>query len=484
MIKKIFNKFFYHISLTFFTQILITLFSIYLLNLLSIKLTEEEFGIYLIIKRVAAFGFSILTLNLGISLARYNSLEPENSDLFFLISFFISLILFALITALILYFKNWVSSFLFQEEVYSKYLFPCLLYLFATSLLNLCVGYFRGKKNYLLMNISLFLFWFLSLLLFYLSRSSQDFIFSYVLYSSVTIIIVLIILILISIEKFSIINLKNIREFFLYGVKRIPSVFFFSVIFFVPVLVASNEFSLKQAAYIGIIVSITRMMQMIAQPFNTLFVPSFASMKRYNSNKDINHYCSLIFDIMVGFPLIIGVLLLLFSNEIILLWFGEKYLNVVTYLIIVAPSIGFLLSYVVIRGVLDGLYNYPYNNITTFFGGAFSILFGVSIIIFSLNIKVLVFGFFLSNMMLGLVSFIILAVKSKISFFRFKYIVSVIWFLATTSIVYMIVKNVTSIDLNTILVKITIAVLLVVCSWFIYKKINLLPTDLLTSNET
>ena len=474
MINRIFNKFFYHISVTFITQIIVTLINIYILNLLSLKLCEEEFGIYLLIKRVASFGFPLLTLNLGISLARYNSLKPRNSDLLYLLTLLISTIFFVFFSFIVLSNKSFFSDILFQKIDYGKYLIPCLIYLFATSLLNINTGYFRGRKKYYLMNCCLFLFWFLSLL-FYFFRQSNDFLFTYMMYSSLAIIIILLILSLSSIRHIEKIVKTDISEFTLFGLKRIPSVFFYSSIFSLPVLVASNEYSLKQAAYIGIIISITRLIEMIGQPFNTLFVPSFASLKLNKSETDIKYYSKLIFEILIGFPLISGAFLVLFSNEIIFIWFGDKYLPVTRFLSIVAPSIGFLLMYVVIRGILDGLYARPYNNLITVISGAIIIIFSLLVILFSLDIFVLIFGLFLSLLSLGLMSMVIFVIKTMIFISDFRYAVPIIWFLTITFLFYYISKITPDISVTTSIIKIAIAVIILMISWIIYSKMKIIP---------
>jgi len=267
----------------------------------------------------------------------------------------------------------------------------------------------------------------------------------------------------------------DISEFTLFGLKRIPSVFFYSSIFSLPVLVASNEYSLKQAAYIGIIISITRLIEMIGQPFNTLFVPSFASLKLNKSETDIKYYSKLIFEILIGFPLISGAFLVLFSNEIIFIWFGDKYLPVTRFLSIVAPSIGFLLMYVVIRGILDGLYARPYNNLITVISGAIIIIFSLLVILFSLDIFVLIFGLFLSLLSLGLMSMVIFVIKTKIFISDFRYAVPIIWFLTITFLFYYISKITPDISVTTSIIKIAIAVIILMISWIIYSKMKIIP---------
>ena len=71
------SKFIKDLFATGLTQIFVLFLGIILLRIMAEALSKEYFGIFMIIRRIIGVGASLITLNLGVGLARYVSYERE-----------------------------------------------------------------------------------------------------------------------------------------------------------------------------------------------------------------------------------------------------------------------------------------------------------------------------------------------------------------------------------------------------------------------
>ena len=84
--------------------------------------------------------------------------------------------------------------------------------------------------------------------------------------------------------------------------------------------------------------------------------------------ENIKNYSLIILDFIFTFLPIIVVMLFGLSRYIILIWFGPKYLITVNSVAIAILASVFYLGYALIRGVLDGLFEFPFINIINLAG--------------------------------------------------------------------------------------------------------------------
>lgn len=473
---------------TFITHIIIAGAGVLILKLLSIYLIEDEFGVYLMMRRVLAVGLPILSLNLGMGLARYISLSRKEAHLFLLLAIGSVLVLWLLFTPAVLIFANEFSSFLFGETGYSYLIFPLWFLLLASSIQSVSIGYFRGKKEFDKMNILNMIVWIfaLGLILFYMifDISSGEFLFTYFIIYSI---------IILFLDGYYIIryfnshnersmskndllsnNFKeNCKGFLKYGISRLPSGFLFASIFFIPMVFASNYLSLTEVAYIGIVVSIMRLLQIFSQPINMILIPKFSHHQSLNNHEVINYYTRISLEYFLTVPFLIGFFTYLYSHEIINLWFGDKYAIVVEYLVILAPFLGLYLGYFLIRGILDGLYDFPYVNIINLIGMFFTGLFSYLSIRYNWGVSGLAASLALGSVVLGLSSIYILLKKQHLKLFSKKNLLSFGWvclifLLFVTINVFMQTGN-----LFVLLLKIIITILIFPFTFIIFQKIDM-----------
>jgi len=408
------------------TQFIITVLGILLLKLIAHQVDEENLGVYLIIRRFIGLAFPILTLNLGISLSRYISFNYKAAEQYLFVS--VSIITGFIIVLFILYpvYKNILTRLLFGDQAYQLLLTPTLLFLYSNSILLVLCDYFRGKYLFIHMNVTNIAFsviGLLSAIAFYIPIEGLVAI-RYYYFANTAMVLLFCYLILksdrkkkmssLSFEKIS----KAIKSFdktiIKYGFYRVPNGFFIMGIFTVPLLVASNYFSLKITAYIGIIITILRMIQLSVVPLNTIFLPLFARKKSENDEVVIHKNSQMVLEFIFTLPFFISIVLYYIAPELIQLWFGEKYNIIIVPLRLTSFSVGFLLAYVTIRGILDGLYQKPYNNYIAFFGFFMELVIIFIAVKYNLSLWGLSIALTVSVFLLGCISIIILTKKENL----------------------------------------------------------------------
>lgn len=483
------KSFLNNLSFTFLTQFLVTIIGIILLKILSKILPEEGLGAYLVIRRIVGLTFPLVTLNLGVSLSRYISFDFKKANSYLLSTFFIITILFFFLLIISQFCDKVLSEILFGNASFSSLLVPMIVFLYVSSFQSVCISYFRGKHNFLYMNIVNIVYWILSLIVLSFSCLYQD---NYIviirrfflLYAILDFIYLWATILFDKNFRHSFLNnlRKNFRnsyyktekDFFKYGIVRLPNGFFLSAIFTIPVIVASSKISLNTAAYIGIIITIIRMVQLLGNPFNLLFLPKFSYQKFKNDDKFIRSSSQMVLNFIFTFPMLAGILIYFLSPEVIMLWFGERYIIVIKYLQMMSPFMFLIIGYVLIRGILDGLYNFPYTNITTFCGFLGTGLISILTIKFNWDLLGLTLSVGIGIVFLGISSIYFLVRKQRLSMFNKKNICSIVWgfLIFLLFILYNRFFIIQSIYISLVL-KCIASMVILILSFLLYKKTKL-----------
>lgn len=485
MLKK---RFVQDLSLTFTTQIVIAIINIFILRIISIILVEEQFGVFLIVRRVSSVGFPILTLNLGMSLARFCSLSPEKSEDFFRDSMYILITIFAFFIIIGLLLKDWIAVALFKDRYYNILIIPLLSFLLSESIFVICIGYLRGRQQFIRMNVLSMIFWVISIATICLPYINQkrdvEFIYDYLFLTSGITIVMCILMVISDNRTFKflqhpqnlIVNKNQIPddlEFIKYGATRLPAGFLNSLIFYIPIFIATTMLSLKIAAYIGILIAIVRLVQVIGQPFNMLFIPKFASYVAGDNSEVIRKNSELVLEYCLTFPILLGIIISFFSNEVILLWFGEKYIFLKNYLFYLAPTTGFLIIFLLIRGVIDGLFSFPYSNIITSIAAGACLIVSIVLTACGFSLAGLTLSVGLSLFILGAISIYIIAQKVNITVFNSRIIIACVWNLFFLVIVYFLKDlNMFSNIILMITFKCILMFTLLAVTYLVYQKLN------------
>ncbi|HLP58386.1 MAG TPA: hypothetical protein VK186_06135, partial [Candidatus Deferrimicrobium sp.] len=209
-------------------------------------------------------------------------------------------------------------------------------------------------------------------------------------------------------------KLKEMADFFSYGLSRLPSTLLSSLVLGLPVFWATHTISLEVAGYLGVGVYIIRMMEIFSTPFNKLFLPKFSEFSARAKPSDVKDKSLIVIDFIVTFlpPVIISIYGL--SRHILVLWLGNSFIAALPAIQVAILFSGFYIMHAIIRGILNGVFNFPYVNIISLLGLAgvalpITIAMGDNLLGISLSFG---FGLFL----LGVSSLYILAKKLALEF--------------------------------------------------------------------
>jgi len=491
MNKSFFSEYIY----TLLAGLLVLIINVAILKLMANYLSIENFGIFLISRRIIALGIPVISFSFGMGLAKYISNNKKIADYLLAKLIILSSIIFLFLLIIIVLYNDYFSMLLFNNKNYSILLMAVSFCIFGSSFQMICHSYFRGLLQFKIMNIVYIIFWPLlfvaSLAIIYFS-SSEDILFNYFISYSLIILLTNLIVLNIFKQKTSARFFTNLhkfnfedKKFLKYGIVRIPQGFFSAAIFFLPLWFSTIYISLKDAAIIGILIAVIRLFQSFILPFNLILLPKFAQMQSSKNYKFIKNDSQLIVNYFFTVPLFIGLLLMFFSREIIYIWFGSSYSHVISYLLFISPFVSFYILYGMINGILDGIYDFPYSNLITFGGMLTVVIFSYISVYLNWNTMGLVIAFALGLIILGLLSIIIIVKKLKLNIFNTKNILSIIWFIIHFFIIYFLNLELNKFDLNIyiIIIKILITSLIIIISLYFYNWLGYNWIQILTKNK-
>jgi len=417
------------VALLYFAQFLSILLGALTLKIILMGSTQVDFSNFLIIKRFSVLFAPIITLNLGVALAHFIS-EKKNFALnFFLQSItIISIIIFFIFLGFLIYIGP-ISDLLFGDINLKYYVLPSLLFTISYCVHLLLSGYYRGLQNFYYLNFLQLLYWLISFLVSYLLYSfyvGDMYVLTFISYFSITYLIA-------SILLFFRFHLKNEKskikmdinwnyQLFMYGGARIFNGVFIAALFFIPLnLSVQYHLSTAVVANIGVLIVLVKTLQSSVAPLNVLFLPYFSNMKVDKDYKKINRNLEYVLDIIITFPVFISAGLYFYSYDIIYFWFGVDYITIhETFQLLIIPT-AFYLVYIVISGILNGVYKFPYVTLI-------SLLALITMILLSfINISYISYATIISSLsfslyVLGGSSFLLFCILfyNKINFFTAK----------------------------------------------------------------
>ena len=174
--------------------------------------------------------------------------------------------------------------------------------------------------------------------------------------------------------------------------------------------------------------AIVRLMEIFATPFNLLFLPKFAEIKRNNVKGEISNKVLIVTSfIFTALPLV-AVVTYGLAEYTVIIFFGSKYIPAAQGVSIVILFSAFYVSYVLIRGILDGLFSFPYVNIICLAG---LLTTAISSFLFHGSVLVLALDFGLGLFVMGVAALCILIKRANISVQLNEILVSLIITLLT-----------------------------------------------------
>jgi O-antigen/teichoic acid export membrane protein len=429
-----FSKSIKDILLTGFTQVLVLFFGLLFLKITAWILDEKTYGLFMVVRRWVAVFAPVLSLNLALGITKFVSSDKKKQDDYLKISLFIVTGIFIVLIGISLFTGESISLLFFNDTRFSLLARILFIYIYANALYLLVYAYYRGRQQMVTanaLNLAWFCFPVVLFFVFVFFRSINKYTVLVSYYSLFSLFVIGAAFTyfkkrhLFTFKKMFGLRLEQEKPFFFYGLGRIPSSFFLSLIFGIPVFTATYNISLEAAGYMGISVAVLRMMEVASYPFNMIFLPKFSELNSKTSRKEIKEKSSIVVDFIVTFFPPTFIILYGLSKHIVIFWFGQKFAASVPGLKILILFSAFYMAYAMIRGILNGLFLFPYVNFICLGGFIVSVL--LTLTVLNRTIIDLSLGFGISLSILGVSSFYILIKKLNLPASFTRLIKSGIW---------------------------------------------------------
>jgi O-antigen/teichoic acid export membrane protein len=436
------SKFLKDLFFTGFSQGVVLLLGVLFLKVMATVLDKTHFGLFYLVRRWVATLVPLVTLSLGLSLTKFVSFDRKNENHYFKLTLGIVNAIFVVLIAAAFLLDETFSRLLFTTPDYTLLTKVFTVFLYASALYLLIYSFLRGQQEMIkanLFNLAYFGFPLLLavvLLVLHLEDKYRTLIIYYSLFAVPLIVVCFFyfrrkkVLTLIYPFKF---KLKEIGSFLGYGLTRMPASFLLSLVLGFPVIWASHRMSFEVAGLIGIAVAVIRMMEIFASPFNRIFLPKFSEFKGMDKTEDIKGKSLIVVNFMITFLPVIVVLMYGLSKYIVVFLFGEKFIEAVPAVEISILLSAFYLMHELLRGILNGIFIFPYVNVICLIGAAAVLL--PTVIFLHHNLMELTVSFGIGLFALGVSSIYILMKKLKLRF-PFK---TLLVYAVITAVVFVIV---------------------------------------------
>ena len=298
-----------------YVETLFTFGSITVSSFLLYKLTSYFFGNigfseFSLIKRIIAFLVPLFSIGMGVSvpreIARADNYNKEN-DKYLILRFATFAIIFLglILVVSVRLFSEPLSSLFFSDEKFSYLLFPMSLTIFGLLFIGLVVSYTRGLNKIRLSNVALLInTGFLPVVLMFFSKNIAEYFFRYgVLMIAVNLSIILFILFRKKVKN----DFKVIRDFFSYGLRRVPGDMALEGMFIMPPMFAAHFGDILLAGGVSFGIAIMNLIVAPLHPASAILLPHGVKMLKEEGKEVISGYVNKMLLITISFSSILAL---------------------------------------------------------------------------------------------------------------------------------------------------------------------------------
>ena len=391
--------------ITFATEFIVLISGIVVYKLAVSYLGKEGFSEYALSRRTVSLIQPALIMGLGVGIPRYiasaTTAHPQKSDTYFVGG--ISILIFVVLTstAILNIFKDRFAFLLFGSSNYTYFIFPISLMLIGLILHVSCYSYFRGsllmlKANLLQMiNIES-----VPLFAFTMGKTTEQILeitgVSWMLISG---------LFLFLIMKNLKWERKNVlpctKELIAYGLQRVPGDFGLAALLTLPATFTAHMAGIKEAGNVAFGISLFNMAGSVFAPIGLIFLPKASQIISTKDYKLLKYYIFKLLKITLLLTTTGIVFFEVFADEIITLYLGEGFSDIVLITRIIMISAIAYTVYVSMRSILDAYYVKAVNTINIIFSLILFLLFSGVMVLFSMGYIYIIPCFILAIFSLG-----------------------------------------------------------------------------------
>ena len=420
------SPFLKNIVTTTITSLLTIISIIFIMRFLAKGLGPEEFGAYSLARRIISNIIPIATLSIDIALARYIAMTNEKKlQGSYVVSSLISVgAVLTLLLIIAVSFSNPLSNLIFQSPKYLNLYLASFFLLVGYSIFVITYAFYRGVQKFNIANtLQLCLMAIIPLIIAYnfsYRKDSSLIMFLMGLAFCLALIPLVLIFTKTKIPQLSDIS-STMKTLIHYSLPRIPAGFFLAGLLTLGPLLAGIILGLEEAGYFIVGQSAFRIIESMSVGFGLVALPKISQLVAENKLEFLKSKIEDILIMIFHLGLFITIHIFLWSKEIILVWLGNEYAEAIPVMKIIVLSLGSYLIFVILRSIVDAIEVRAINTknlaISLVTAGATSII----LIYAGLKIIGLAIGTTIGFVVLGIMTFLYLIKRYKISFENFMF---------------------------------------------------------------
>lgn len=402
-------------------------------RMLSQGLGAEEFGAYSLARRLLSMSIPFSTLVMGVAMLRYIAFSKDNNSKN---NYFLSGLILVIVTGFILViigiiFKHQLSQLIYHNKKYLPLFMATLFMLIGFSFFDILYAYYRGCGKILYANLWQICVMSLGPIIIAWKYSSSGrvdiiiFLMGILLFTSFIPIIFHTIKAVIMARREGFKIGENIKELFQYGLPRTPGGLALEGIITIGPFLAPYFGSIKDAGYLAVGQSLLKVAESGMVAFNIVALPKFAQLLGEGRNNFIKEKVTDIMSLCFHIGLFATIHLFLWLDEIVLLWLGPQYINIIPLMKVTVIAIIPYLSYVMLRQVLNAIEKRPLNTINCLFSFVIVLIFSFGLSLLGFGVMGLAIGLVIGYFALGLltIGYLFRLYRFEIKTFRIKEII-------------------------------------------------------------
>jgi O-antigen/teichoic acid export membrane protein len=377
MIKP--STFLRNVITTSITSFLTIIALIFIIRFLARGLGAEEFGAYSLARRVISNIAPLILLAMDIALVRYVAMSTKTRQHgAFIVSALVSAgaAMFSLLIIGILASKQ-LSFLIFNSSDYLNLYYALLFFLGGYAIFMIVYSFYRGRQKFHVSNLlQLSLMAIFPLLISYFFASQRNS--TLIIYLMGIVFYLSIIPLVLTLRKTKVPALTDVRSslkiMMRYGLPRAPAGFAFAGLLTLGPFLANLFGNMKEAGYFVVSQSVFRILESAIVGFGLVALPKVSQIVSENR---VEYLKSKIEDILIMIfhvGLFISIHIFIWSKEIVLVWLGSEYRDVIPIMKIIILSLGPYLGYVILRSIVDAVEVRAVNTINLFLSLGFAVI--------------------------------------------------------------------------------------------------------------
>ena len=414
MIKKWrFSPFLKDIALTTVTSIATALSVIITTRLLAQGLGPEEFGAYSLARRVVSTIIPLSTLMMSIAVTRYVGISRDESlqYSYFLNGLVIGIPISLIILIIGLLNSNYLTGLIYHSQAYVSLFVVTLFMLVGISFYTVLSAFYRGQGKMVRFNLwqlGVTAFGPLAIAWVCARFGKSDLI---ILLLGGLFYVSLIPLSFHVVKAFSQIkkgkNIKmvwQLKELLRYGFPRTPGGIAFTGLLTIGPFLASYFGSMKEAGYLVIGQSIFRVVEGGMVAFGLVVLPKVAQIVAEGKDNFLKERITDVIVFVFHLGLFATLHLILWSDQIVILWLGTQYMEVILLMKVLLIALIPYLAHEMLRSIIDAVEERAVNTLNRLISLIAAFVFSVILARSGLGVTGLAIGVTLGFIFLGILS--------------------------------------------------------------------------------